>query len=407
MSYMKLETKSATGAEIKTVAELAAETKAAFNKAHDQVKGIAEEALGKAKAGEALAEGLKIKADEALVGLNGLKAQLAEIEQKMARSGGSDVGEALSFGERFVRADSVKGVELGRGSVTVEMKASLTTATSGEGAVGGAIAQNHLQGVQMMATRKLTIRDLLMPGRTDSGLIKFTKETGFANAAAAKAEGAAAAQSSITLTPVEVTTKVIAHFITASQEALSDVSQLRSMIDTRLTAGLRLKEEAAILFGDGTGANMLGIVPQATAYAAPLALVGETSIDKVRLMMLQAALAEYPATAVVMNPIDWTWIDTLKDSTGRYIIGNPQGSLAPTLWGLPVVATTAMAVDKCLVGAFDMAAQVFDQWQVSVTAGFINDQFVRGETAVLATERLALAVYRPEAFIYGDFGRVA
>ena len=73
--------------------------------------------------------------------------------------------------------------------------------------------------------------------------------------------------------------------------------------------------------------------------------------------MLQAVLAEYPATGHVMNPIDWAWIETLKDGQGRYIIGNPQGTITPTLWGLPVVTTQAITVDKFLTGAFEMGAQ--------------------------------------------------
>jgi HK97 family phage major capsid protein len=122
-----------------------------------------------------------------------------------------------------------------------------------------------------------------------------------------------------------------------------------------------------------------------------------------RLAMLQAALAEYPATGHVMHPTDWAGIETLKDTTGRYIIGNPQGTTTPTLWGLPVVATQAMTVRKFLTGAFKLGAQLFDRWDGRVEAGFVNDDFIKNLSTILAEERLALAVYRPEAFIYGDF----
>jgi len=149
-------------------------------------------------------------------------------------------------------------------------------------------------------------------------------------------------------------------------------------------------------------------VPQATAFSAPITLTTPTSIDLMRLAMLQAVLAEYPATGHVMNPIDWAWVETLKDTTGRYIIGNPQGAIAPTLWGLPVVQTQSMAVDKFLTGAFKLGAQLFDRWLARVEIATENeDDFVKNLITMLCEERLALAVYRPEAFIYGDFGRVA
>jgi HK97 family phage major capsid protein len=127
-----------------------------------------------------------------------------------------------------------------------------------------------------------------------------------------------------------------------------------------------------------------------------------------RLAMLQAALAEYPATGHVMHPTDWARIETLKDGEGRYIIGNPQGSVQPTLWGLPVVTTQSIAVDKFLTGAFKLGAQVFDRWTARVEVATENeDDFIKNLVTVLAEERIALAVYRPEAFIYGDFGNVA
>jgi hypothetical protein len=37
-------------------------------------------------------------------------------------------------------------------------------------------------------------------------------------------------------------------------------------------------------------------------------------IDVIRLAMLQAALAEYPATGIVLHPTDWAGIETLKDT---------------------------------------------------------------------------------------------
>lgn len=123
----------------------------------------------------------------------------------------------------------------------------------------------------------------------------------------------------------------------ASKQILSDVSQLRSVIDQRLLYGLAYAEEQQLLNGSGSGQNLHGIIPQATAYAAPITISGATSIDMMRLAMLQAALAEYPATGHVMNPIDWAFIETLKDSEGRYIIGNPQGTASPIIeYGLAI-----------------------------------------------------------------------
>jgi HK97 family phage major capsid protein len=395
--------------EHKSAADLAAEVKADFDKKHDAVKEIAEKALKMAETGEKAGKEFKEKADEALNSMNGVKAQLTELEQKLARSGGEDA-EVKSIGSQFVDADGFKALQSGGmgAKFSLAVKADLTTATTNTaGAMGAAIAPNRLPGVQGLPQRRMTIRNLLMPGRTDTPNIEFIQETGFTNNAAAVAEGALKPESDMKLAEKAVSTKVIAHWTRATRQILSDFSQSRSLIDNRLIYGLAFKEEGQLLSGDGTGANLLGLIPQATDFVNPLTGGDATSIDRIRLMILQAALAEYPSTGIVMNPIDWAWIELLKDTTGRYIIGNPQGTTAPTLWNLPVVATQAITVDKVLTGAFDMGAQIFDQWEGRVEAGYQNDDFTRNKVTFLAEERLALAVYRPESFIYGDFGRVA
>ncbi|RVK62000.1 phage major capsid protein [Sinorhizobium meliloti] len=392
---------------------LAAQIKTEHKQAVDAVKAIAEEALGKAKAGEELSTSIKEKADEALLKMNGLTEQVAELEQKMARNRGTGDDAQKSVGEQFTESESFKSFQdskfakSARGA-DLKVKATLTSLTTdAAGSVGDAIQNSRLPGILPLPQRRMTVRDLLTPGRMDGNTLEYVKETGFTNNAAPVAEAALKPSSDIKLDLVTTSAKVIAHWMKASKQVLDDISQLRSMIDQRLLYGLAYVEEAQLLNGDGTGQNLHGIIPQATAYAAPIALTSPTSIDVMRLAMLQAALAEYPATGHVMNPIDWAWIETLKDGQGRYIIGNPQGSITPTLWGLPVVQTQAMTVDKFLTGAFRLGAQIFDRWDARIEAAYVDDDFIKNLITILAEERLALAVYRPEAFIYGDFGRVA
>jgi HK97 family phage major capsid protein len=120
--------------------------------------------------------------------------------------------------------------------------------------------------------------------------------------------------------------------------------------------------------------------------------------------MLQASLAESPASGIVIHPTDWAGIETTKDSAGNYIIGDPAATLQPRVWGLPVVSTQAMTVDKYLVGAFRLGAQIFDRQDARVEVSTEDsDNFRKNLVTILAEERLALAVYRPTAFVKGDF----
>ncbi len=391
--------------ENKSAAQLAAETKAAFDRSMGQVKELAEKALSEAKEGKGLTEALKEKTDEALMTLNTVSERLSEVEQKAAKAGRGGDEAPQSLGEQYVSSEEFKSFlasEPRGGKAPLKVKADITTGAAGAGAVGVAIAPNRLAGVQTPPQRHLVVRSLLASGRTDSPLIEYVREKGFTNNAAVVAEGAKKPQSDIEFEDLSVATKVIAHYMKVSKQTLSDVSQIRSHIDARLLYGLQLAEDRQLLSGDGVGSNMLGLIPQSTAFVAPLAIEGATRLDALRLAMLQAVLAEYPASGHVLNPIDLTAIEMLKDDLGRYIIGNPQGSITPTLWGLPVAQTVSMPAGKFMTGAFDLAAQVFDQWSSMIEVGFENDDFTKNKLTIRAEERLALAVYRPEALVYGD-----
>lgn len=385
-----------------------------FKKQVDEVKGIAEDFKGKREHGDKIAEGAKQAADEAIIKLNELKARVDEVEQKAARRPNDQPDEQKSLGRQFVESDQFKsltGSAGQRGKANLEIKATITSAnTNAAGSAGDLVQTTRIAGIIAPPDRRMTIRDLLMPGRMDGNALEYVKETGFTNNAGMVAEGALKPQSDLKFDLVSTTAKVIAHHMKASRQILDDASQLQSYIDGRLRYGLAFKEEQQILNGDGTGQNLLGIIPQASAYMRPGGVIpsSETIIDTLRYAMLQAILAEFPASGHVLNPIDWTSIETLKDTTGQYIIGNPQGTLNPTLWGLPVVATQAITAGKFLTGAFSMGAQIFDRWLSRVEVATENeDDFVKNLVTILAEERLALAVYRPEAFVYGDLAPVS
>lgn len=392
----------------KSVAELAAEAKKSFEQKHDAVKEIAEKALAEAEAGKGLTQTAKELADQALTGMNEAKSRLDDLEQKLARQGdGSDAN--LSAGERFLADDRFKqfsGETRPRGRVIVEVKDISSLTTDAAGSVGTMIQPQRAAPV-MLAQRRMTIRGLLMPGQISSNSLEYDKEKGFTNNAAPVAEGASKPQSEIQFEEATATVRTIAHWMRASVQVLADAPALRSIIDQRLRYGLAYAEEVQLLSGDGTGQNLSGLITEATAYAAPGSLVAESLIDDIRFGMLQVALAEYAANGTVLNPIDWAFIETMKDDHGRYLIGNPQGTAMPTLWGAPVVPTQAMTVDKFLVGAFDMAAQLFDRQDATVEVSTEDgDNFTKNKVTIRAEERVALAIYRPEALVYGDLGRV-
>lgn len=253
------------------------------------------------------------------------------------------------------------------------------------------------------------MRDLLMPGTTTSNAIEYAKESMFTNNAAPQAnELDVKAMSDITFELETTTVKTIAHLMYASKQIMADASQLASYINGRLVYGLKYEEERQLLLGDGTGANLLGVIPQATAYdtalEATLGIAMRNKMDVLRTAMLQVQLALYPPSGIVLHPVDWASITLTKDANGNYLIANPHNSVSQMLWSLPVVASMSMTQGEFLVGAFRLGAQLFDREQANIAISYEDgDNFRRNAVTIRAEERLALAVYRPAAFVHGSF----
>ncbi len=384
------------------VKELATE----FAKATENVKALGEELTGKMSAGEKSFGDLKDQVDNALTLMNEAKTRLDEVEQKQARTGSDEVEHQKSLGQQMYESEQFKAfAENPRngGRATLHVKDITSATTAAAGSAGALTTPQRQAGIIAPPNQMLHIRDLIASGTTNSNSIEYIRETGFTNNAAAQsAEGALKAKSDIQFADETSAVRTIAHYIKASRQILDDAAQLESYIGGRLMYGLKLVEDRQLLNGDGLTGNLKGIVPQATAFSDAASLADYTVMDQLRLAMLQAVLAEYPASGHVLNPIDWAKMELSKDKEGRYIIGQPQGVANPTLWGLPVVSTQAMGVGKFLTGAFNMGAQVFDRQQASIAIATENeDDFVKNMITILCEERLALAVYRPEAFITG------
>lgn len=377
-----------------------------LTKIGDQIKSAAEETNKQIKASGEMHAETRDKVDKLLLEQGALQARLQEAEQKLLKGPQSQQEEReLSIGERVATDKEMEGVSSTfRGTRRVQMPRSAITSATGSGAA--LVRPDRMAGIVGGPQRRLTIRDLIAPGETESNSVEYVKETGFTNNAAPVAENTGKPYSEINFGLVQAGVRTIAHLFKASRQILDDAKQLQSFINARAEYGLMIKEELQLLYGNNTGANLHGIIPQASAYVKPTgaAVVDEQHIDRIRLALLQAALAEYAADGIVLNPIDWAVIEMLKDSNKNYLIGKPQGQTTPTLWNRPVVETQSIVQNEFLVGAFKMGAQIYDRMDIEVLISTENDKdFENNMVTIRAEERLALTVYRPEAFVTGDF----
>lgn len=383
-----------------------------LQKQHGEVQEWTKKAAEQIKATGEIADETKKGLEDAAKKGEALATKFAELEQLVAQlkdGGGLGKSAQRSLGATVTEDEKFKSwIKDGgdKSRVRIGVKA-ITSLTSGDGAAGDLIVPQRNPGIVRQPDRQLMIRDLLSVGRTVSNSIEYVQETGFTNAAAPVAEGATKPESSLEFNLVSTPVRTIAHWIQASVQILQDVPALQSYIDTRMRFGLALVEEDQILSGDGTGQNLLGLIPQATPFDTGRVRPGDTRIDVIRRAMTQVRIAEYRADAIVLHPSDWEEIELTKTNEGAYVWANPRGLLGPTLWGLPVIDTTAVEEGEFLVGNFQMAAMLWDRQDATVDISTEDrDNFIKNMVTIRAEERLALEVSRPEALIYGDFDDV-
>jgi len=225
-----------------------------------------------------------------------------------------------------------------------------------------------------------------------------------ANQEPAKFELVAKEKSNITFELKTVPVRTLAHFMVASRQVLDDANMLRSYIDNRLRYGLALEEDKQILYVTGSGGDLEGLMVNSGVQDAGDVASGDTVLDHIRKAITLARLAEYPVTAIMINPADWSNIELQKGTDGHYIwVTVPNGG-EPRLWRVPVVETTAIDAGDFLLGNFTMGAQLWDRQQSVIRVSESHeDLFVKNGVVILGEERVALTTYRPQAFVKGSF----
>jgi HK97 family phage major capsid protein len=344
--------------------------------------------------------------------------------------------EIKSIGEMFLDSAEFKALANGRNGANMaapwQVKASLTSHNynvkdvysalpSGDIPTGFGTVQRDPMVTPPMRTRR--VRDLFPVRTTTAAVIEYFRQLGFttlqdggqSNSASTVAQRSGAAfalkpQSSFAFVGEQAPVRTLAHWEAAHRNVLSDEPQLRSIIDNELMYGLRLLEDNQILNGDGTGENLLGVLqtPNIQEYAwsdGATLPVADTKADAIRRAATLAFLAYYEPSGVVLHPNDWEDIELTKDENGQYLIAvSVAMGGQPRVWRMPVVDTPAMTEGTGLVGAFGTGAQLYDREQASIRISEQHsDFFVRNAIVVLAEQRLALAVKRPEAFVKLDF----
>ena len=385
------------------------ELKSAFEGIKTEVSGAIESA--KAESATAV-EGLKTELEE-------LKSQISVVKDAAdkleAKSNRKTMNENQAKGFNATLAESIEKNadilgKIGRGEIknhafVMDTKAvgNMTEALS----LTGDIPRAYANQVYGLPSRKVHVRSLLPVGSISQGLFTFPLETGGEGAPAAQTQGSTKAQVDFDITMTNAPAQVIAGYVKISRQMLDDIPAMTSFLQQRLLEKYLVAEDAQLLSGNGTAPNLQGI----TGVAA--AATGAATVDVEQLVqaIAQVENSNYSATGILINPLDWASIINTKNTNSAYslpgstiVTNNGQLSIA----GIPVYTSTAMTVDKFLVGDWSMGAQIMQRDGISVRfSEFDGNNFIENMITVRVEARIAFPIYYAGAFVYGDFGNVA
>lgn len=196
----------------------------------------------------------------------------------------------------------------------------------------------------------------------------------------------------------------IAGIMRVPVQMLQDIAWLTSFLQRYAYLELMDAETNQVFNGSGVSPQLLGIMNVASTYAGSLTLGFEQIIDA-----SLAGLGQYnmSATHVVLNPADVVPIILNKaDTSGLYnlptgVVGVVNGRL--TINGITVVTTNKMPQGEWLVGDFN---QVQIVQRLAPQLRFFEqdvDNVQKNMVTIRIEERLALPIFRDNAFIKGTF----
>ena len=331
------------------------------------------------------------------------------------KAGPSNIGEAFvkSAAYQNYKSDGVKGVDS-----TVKFSPMGYKTTLGAGTTNSFAPEVLRQpGILESALRDPdAVIGLFDQIETDQNSFAYMEETTFTNASAEQAEEATTAEAALDFTEKTASIRKIGVFLPVTEELLADVNGIQGYVNSRLGTMMKLRLDGQLLSGDGSAPNLKGILNQTglpgfnnSSYSGELGKLGQIyqAITEIR----KGAFVE--PDAIIMHPSDWydivTSVTDIATTTSGAAPKNPLFMVAggfgvdaaPRIWGLPVVATSAVAEGTVIVGRFgggEAAHVVMRQGIDLAVSDSHSDFFLKGKLAIRATMRLGLVVYRPTAF---------
>lgn len=361
----------------------------------------------------------KKKVDEYLVVARAAAASRQEEKRGEAGDGAADAplerkgSRRFNLGEAFGESVAFKGYTPGSGAgPSAHLDVDLKTLMQTGNIAGAGWDPEDLRTGRLELTPQrpaVQVANYFPQTTTTMSSVVYMEETTFASvdgSASPTADGLASmtneagtyGEAQLALTERQEPVRKIAIWLPVTDEQFEDEPRARDYVNNRLPYMVRAKLDSQLLQGSGTAPQMKGVENVSGIQTQAL---GSDSIPdavyKAARKIRDTGFAE--PNVIFIAPAKWESVRLLKTADGQYIWGHPSMVGPATLWGIPVVETTAVTSTKAILGDFanyaELAMKRGLDVQVTNSHGTL---FVEGKLAIRADLRACAVFYRPSAF---------
>lgn len=341
-----------------------------------------------------------------LEGLEAIKSRMQALGQVEPHPGhahsesrGMQARARQSLGEMFVQSRAFKGYE--RGSMSAGPIAHFDIPMYSvlfETAAGWAPESTRIGRVELIPKRPAPhVVDFIPAFPTGQAVVKHMLETTHTDNAAEVTEGLVYGESAFVLTEQSETVRKVGVWLPVTDEQLDDEEDARAYVDGRLSYQLARRLDAQVLVGTGTAPNLKGT--ENVTGIQTQALGTDPIFDAVFKLFRKIRDDGFAEPSVgFIAPSKWETVRLTRTADGLYIMGNPSEPGPDTLWGIPIVQTTAVTATKLVAGDYTNFSGLYERRGIDIQVGFQSDDFIKGRLAIRADVRVAMVHFRVKAF---------
>jgi HK97 family phage major capsid protein len=233
----------------------------------------------------------------------------------------------------------------------------------------------------------------------------FMAQTTRTNAAAEAAESVqgtlvSAAESAFVYTEITETLRKITHMLPVTREQIEDVPGLLAELQAEMREGVLEKLSSQVIVGTGTAPEIEGFLDAGRTSVGSQAKGADDILTAIKKgIQVNESTGYADVDAIMLNPAQWTAIQTLKTADGVFIFGNPAQATANRLWGYQVIESNHVTAGTALLGGFRRYARIPIRGGVTVEMSNENaSNFEQDVWTIKASVRATLAVRREAAF---------